>query len=77
MLPEFPNGVVRRYTVSLVENGGHSEINITTTETSANITKLRPLVHYWVVVFAESIEIGQGSANFSFFTSEENSKLFS
>lgn len=76
MLPEFPNGVIRRYTVSLVENGGRAEINITTTEISANVTGLRPLRHYWVVVFAETVTVGQGSANFTFRTSEESEQIF-
>ena len=70
--PEFPNGVVRNYTVTLTERGGHFMQNTVIADTSANITNLSPFVHYWLVVFAETIEIGDSSANITFRTSEES-----
>ena len=45
-------------------------------ETSVNVTDLNPFVHYWVVVFAETIEIGDSSANITFRTSEESKLTF-
>ena len=70
--PEFPNGIVRNYTITLTERGGHFMRNVITAETSVNVTELSPFVHYWVVVFAETIGIGERSANITFRTSEES-----
>ena len=74
--PEFPNGIVRNYTVTLTERGGHFMRNLATAETSVNATELSPFVHYWVVVFAETIEIGERSENITFRTSEESKLIF-
>ena len=70
--PEFPNGNIRNYTVSLTERGGHFMQIVLTNETLVNVTDLSPFVHYWVVVFAETIEIGEKSENITFRTSEES-----
>lgn len=70
--PEFPNGIIRHYTVTLSERGGHFMRSIVTAESTLNVTDLSPLVHYWVVVFAETIEIGDSSANITFRTGEES-----
>ena len=73
--PEFPNGVVRNYIVTVTERGGHFMQNTVIADTSANLTNLRPFVHYWLVVFAETIEIGDSSTNITFRTSEESKLL--
>ena len=75
-VPEFPNGIVRNYTVTLTERGGDFMRKIFSVETSVNVTDLNPFVHYWVVVFAETIEIGDSSANITFRTSEESKLTF-
>ena len=74
MEPEFPNGVIRRYIVSLTNSEDGSVMNVTTVppELSVNVTGLDPFVRYWVVVFAETIDIGEGSFNFSFRTMEDS-----
>jgi hypothetical protein len=46
--------------------------NRVTADTSVNITDLSPFVQYWLVVFAETIEIGDISVNMTFRTSEES-----
>lgn len=68
--PEFPNGIIQDYIVSLTGRSGELLSNISTIEMSVNITNLSPFMPYWVVVFAETVEIGEGSANFSFRTLE-------
>ena len=73
--PEFPNGNVRNYIVTVTERGGHFMQNTVIADTSSNITNLRPFVHYWLVVFAETIEIGDSSTNITFRTSEESKLL--
>lgn len=70
--PELPNGIIRNYTVRLTERGNNFVQNRITADTSVNITDLSPFVQYSLVVFAETIEIGDISANITFRTSEES-----
>lgn len=58
--------------MSLTERGGQFQQIIVTSETLVNITNLSPFVHYWAVIFAETNEIGEKSANITFRTSEES-----
>lgn len=44
--------------------------NISTTDMVVNITDLSPFVQYSVVVFAETVEVGERSANLSLLTAE-------
>lgn len=67
--PEFPNGIIRKYTVLLRGSDGDLISNTSTTEMTSNITDLSPFVQYWVFLFAETVETGE-SANISFITSE-------
>ena len=71
-LPEFANGVIQRYIVLLTDSRRESVLNITTTETSANVTGLNPFTHYGVSVSAETVEIGEASSKVTFRTSEES-----
>ena len=68
--PEFPNGIIRSYTVLVTKNNGVLVSNMSTPEMAVNITDLSPFVQYWLVVFAQTVEIGEGSANFSLLTAE-------
>ena len=77
--PESPNGVIRRYILSLTDSRDSSVLSINITyasELTANVTGRDPFVQYWVMVFAETIEVGEGSANFSF-TTRQDSKITS
>lgn len=70
--PEFPNGLIRRYIVSLTDSRGDLILNTTSTETSANVTGLNPFTQYGVVVSAETVEVGEATSSITFRTSEES-----
>ena len=75
--PESPNGVIRRYILSLTDSRDSSVVSVyiaDASELTTNVTGLDPFVQYWVMVFAETIEVGESSANFSF-TTRQDSKL--
>ena len=75
--PESPNGVIQRYILSLTDSRDSSVVSVNITDASeltTNVTGLDPFVQYWVTVFAETTEIGEGSTNFSF-TTHQDSKL--
>ena len=67
--PEFPNGIIRSYTILLIGSTGDLILNTSTTDTASNITDLSPFIEYQVILFAETVETGE-SANISFVTSE-------
>ena len=69
--PEFPNGVIRNYTLSLTTTDG-TETNITTDQLMINITGLDPFTWYWIVVYAETVAVGEGSSNFSIRTLQDS-----
>ena len=73
--PEFPNGIIRRYTLSVIDSSNILQYNISTIEMMANITGLSPFMQYFVVVFAETVDIGEMSANVSFRTQEDSKQL--
>ena len=70
--PEFPNGVVQRYTLSLTNADDGTERNITANQLSINVTGLVPFTQYWIVVFAETVAVGDGSSNFSIQTLQDS-----
>lgn len=71
--PEFPNGVVRRYILTLTNaDDDGTERNITTDELSVNVTGLVPFTEYWIVVFAETVAVGDGSSNISIRTPQDS-----
>ena len=75
--PESPNGVIRRYILCLTDSRDSSVVSVNITnasELTAKVTGLDPFVQYWVTVFAETIEVGEGRTNFSF-TTHQDSKL--
>ena len=72
MEPEFPNGVVRRYILSLTNADDGTERNISTDQLSVNVTELVPFTEYWIVVFAETIAVGDGSSNISIQTLQDS-----
>lgn len=67
--PEFPNGIIRGYTILLRGSSGDLILNTSTTDTASNITDLSPFIEYQVILFAETVETGE-SANISFITNE-------
>ena len=75
MEPEFPDGVIRNYTVSLTNANDGTETNVTTDQLSANITGLDPFTQYWIVVFAETVAVGEGSFNFSIRTMQDSKQI--
>ena len=77
--PESPNGVIRRYILSLTDSRDSSVLSVNITDASeltTNVTGLDPFVQYWVTVFAETTEIGESSANFSFTTRQDGKLIF-
>ena len=70
--PEFPNGVIRRYILSLTSADDGTGRNITTDQLSVNITGLVPFTQYWIVVFAETVDVGDGSSNISIRTLQDS-----
>lgn len=70
--PESPNGEMLVYTVSLTNSRNNGGTNFTSNELSANVTGLDPFVQYWVVVFAQTVEVGEGSSNLSFTTRQDS-----
>ena len=70
--PEFPNGIIQSYTISISDRGGQHLSNVSTNDLSANVTGLTPFTHYNVAVFARTVEIGEASPTISFMTSEES-----
>ena len=73
--PEFPDGVIRNYIVSLTNANDGTETIVTTDQLSANITGLDPFTQYWVVVFAETVAVGEGSFNFSIRTLQDSKQI--
>ena len=70
--PEFPNGVIRRYTLSFTNADDGTEGNISTDQLSVNVTELVPFTQYWIVVFAETVAVGDGSSNISIRTLQDS-----
>ena len=73
--PESPNGVIRRYILSLTDSRDSSAVSVNITDASeltANVTGLDPFIQYWVMIFAETTEVGEGSTNFSFITHQDS-----
>ena len=71
--PEFPNGIVRRYILTLTNTDDDgTERNITTGQLSVNATELVPFTQYWIVVFAETVAVGDGSSNISIRTLQDS-----
>ena len=68
--PEFPNGIIQNYIVSVTGSDGESVSNISTSNSSTNVTNLLPFTQYFVEVFAETVEVGLASDTISFNTSE-------
>lgn len=75
MEPESPNGIIRNYTVSLTNANDGTEMVVTTDQLSANITGLDPFTRYWIVVFAETVAVGEGSSNFSIWTQQDSKQI--
>ena len=76
IIPEFPNGIIQNYTLSLTDANDGTEMNITTDpdQLSVNVTGLDPFTHYWIVVYAETIAVGEGSSNFSIRTLQDSKR---
>ena len=71
-VPDFPNGIIRQYIVSLTDENGVLLSNISTSALSVNISQLAPFTHYQVTVVAETVDIGQDTADISFMTQESS-----
>ena len=71
-VPDFPNGIIRQYTVSLVDEAGVLTLNISTPALSVNITQLTPFTQYQAIVVAETVDVGQDGADISFRTQESS-----
>jgi hypothetical protein len=71
-VPEFPRGVIRNYILSLTTSDDGTDRNITTDQLSVNVTGLVPFMHYWIVVYAETVAVGEGSSNLSIQTLQDS-----
>lgn len=73
-IPEFPNGVIQRYIVSLTSVRDNTVTTVNSLELTANVTGLSPFIIYRVEVSAETVEIGEGSSSFTI-TTRQDSKM--
>ena len=71
-VPDFPNGIIRQYILSVEDEDGALLSNISTPALSVNITQLNPFTQYQVIVVAETVDVGQDGADISFRTQESS-----